>query len=283
MQQELEYNKILEETQALARAVYRITDQISDQEDLKFRIRKATNEIVESVVNLKNFFNLETFQANLKLKFLFLKTMLDLAKSSYLAHPVNFDILNSECANLNLAILNSIDKTQKLIPAVIPEREPVLVRKSNPDTVPETNFQMVNLDLEMPARLAGGPEKIKEISNPANLNENKEVGITKEVNEFFKEKTLEEKGSKFIKEANLPTFNREDLIKNAQFLNERQRKMLEIFSQSESKKLQLKNLAMIFPQLTDRTLRVDLRDLVERGYLKHEGFARGSFYTLLVS
>ncbi|RJQ14840.1 DeoR family transcriptional regulator [Candidatus Parcubacteria bacterium] len=61
-------------------------------------------------------------------------------------------------------------------------------------------------------------------------------------------------------------------------LSNRQRAILNLFSAGGQ--IQLKDISKHFPDITDRTLRFDLADLVSSGHLIQRGFGRGSFYEL---
>jgi hypothetical protein len=101
----------------------------------------------------------------------------------------------------------------------------------------------------------------------------------------------------WIKEINFVILNREynqllneikqsnrkkavDFLKNEKIeeLNQRQKEILAYVRDLD--KLQMKDLIKRFPKLTDRTLRRDLDQLSLRGYLKRNGYGRGTFYKL---
>jgi hypothetical protein len=61
-------------------------------------------------------------------------------------------------------------------------------------------------------------------------------------------------------------------------LNQRQEKIFEYIKKNNSVKI--KELSILFPQLTPRTIRNDLNDMVRRGILFRQGKGRGSFYEI---
>ncbi len=60
----------------------------------------------------------------------------------------------------------------------------------------------------------------------------------------------------------------------------RQEAILTIFN-TANQVIQLKDIMHQFPDFSDRTIRIDLYQLVRAGYLSQNGFGRGSFYTLI--
>ena len=65
-------------------------------------------------------------------------------------------------------------------------------------------------------------------------------------------------------------------------LNDRQAKIVQLFQKKKSDKLKLKDITGIFPGLTGRTIRNDLKDLCSKKIVcRSEGFGQASFYTLV--
>ena len=65
-------------------------------------------------------------------------------------------------------------------------------------------------------------------------------------------------------------------------LNDRQTKIVQFFQRKKSDKLKLKDITGIFPSLTDRTIRNDLKDLCSKKIVsRSDGFGQASFYTLI--
>ena len=65
-------------------------------------------------------------------------------------------------------------------------------------------------------------------------------------------------------------------------LNDRQTKIVQFFQRKKSDKLKLKDITGIFPSLTDRTIRNDLKDLCSKKIVsRSDGFGQASFYTLV--
>jgi len=62
-------------------------------------------------------------------------------------------------------------------------------------------------------------------------------------------------------------------------LNDRQVKIVQFFTKSKEPKIKLKDITQFFPNLTDRTIRNDLKDLCNRGMIRRsEGFGQASYY-----
>lgn len=61
-------------------------------------------------------------------------------------------------------------------------------------------------------------------------------------------------------------------------LNIRQQKIVDYFKKTTEDKIRLKNLATEFKDTPQRTLRQDLKDLCDNGFLARNGFGPGSFY-----
>ena len=65
-------------------------------------------------------------------------------------------------------------------------------------------------------------------------------------------------------------------------LNDRQAKIVQFFQKKKSDKLKLRDITGIFPGLTDRTIRNDLKDLCSKKIVsRSDGFGQASFYTLV--
>ncbi len=65
-------------------------------------------------------------------------------------------------------------------------------------------------------------------------------------------------------------------------LNDRQVKIVQFFNKSKESKIKLKDIAQFFPDLTDRTIRNDLRDLCDRKIIsRSEGFGQASYYFMV--
>lgn len=65
-------------------------------------------------------------------------------------------------------------------------------------------------------------------------------------------------------------------------LNDRQVKIVQFFNKSKEPKIKLKDIAQFFPNLTDRTIRNDLKDLCNRRMIgRSEGFGQASYYFLV--
>lgn len=64
-------------------------------------------------------------------------------------------------------------------------------------------------------------------------------------------------------------------------LNDRQKKIMQFFNKRKGENVRLKEIAQFFPDLTDRTVRNDLRDLCMRKMISRtEGHGQASFYRL---
>lgn len=75
-----------------------------------------------------------------------------------------------------------------------------------------------------------------------------------------------------------PKKEKEDLFAS---LNDRQAKIVNLFQKRKSDKLKLKDITGIFPGLTGRTIRNDLKDLcAKRIVSRSDGFGQASFYSL---
>lgn len=67
----------------------------------------------------------------------------------------------------------------------------------------------------------------------------------------------------------------------AEVLTDRQKKIFQFFSKRKGEKIRLKEIAQVFPDLTDRTVRNDLRDLCTKKYIvRSDGHGQASFYKL---
>jgi len=64
-------------------------------------------------------------------------------------------------------------------------------------------------------------------------------------------------------------------------LNDRQKKIMQFFNKRKGENVRLKEVAQFFPDLTDRTVRNDLRDLcMKKMVSRSEGHGQASFYRL---
>ena len=67
-------------------------------------------------------------------------------------------------------------------------------------------------------------------------------------------------------------------VKESERLNYRQKRILEYIKEKGSVKL--KDISVLFPKLSQRTVRKDLNIMVQRGVLSRQGVGRGSFYKI---
>ncbi|MEK7519635.1 MAG: hypothetical protein AAB581_00095 [Patescibacteria group bacterium] len=68
---------------------------------------------------------------------------------------------------------------------------------------------------------------------------------------------------------------------DAPALSERQQKIIQFFNKRKDEKIKLRDVVQFFPDLTDRTIRNDLRDLCVKKLVKRsEGHGQGSYYLL---
>lgn len=64
-------------------------------------------------------------------------------------------------------------------------------------------------------------------------------------------------------------------------ITERQKKIFQFFSKRKGEKIRLKEIAQVFPDLTDRTVRNDLRELcIKKLVMRSDGHGQASFYKL---
>lgn len=64
-------------------------------------------------------------------------------------------------------------------------------------------------------------------------------------------------------------------------ITERQKKIFQFFSKRKGEKVRLKEIAQVFPDLTDRTVRNDLRELcIKKLVVRSDGHGQASFYKL---
>ena len=69
---------------------------------------------------------------------------------------------------------------------------------------------------------------------------------------------------------------------SVEMLTDRQKKIFQFFSKRKGENIRLKEIAQVFPDLTDRTVRNDLRDLCAKKYImRSDGHGQASFYKMV--
>jgi len=106
-----------------------------------------------------------------------------------------------------------------------------------------------------------------------NIKDN-ESAIPKPVNAVKIEKEIHAK-------TNPPVVKNNATLTASSDLNVRQAKIIQIFKKQKTDKIQLKDIIRFFPDLTDRTIRNDLKSLCDKKIVSRIGnYGPSSFYTL---
>lgn len=107
-----DFSFVLKKTEKLASALYLITNLFSDNEPMKWTLRKKVSELMSFMVSYKDIrqSELPSFINTAKTKVLEIVSLLEVASLGGLVSNMNFSIIDQEFSNLILA-LNNTQKT----------------------------------------------------------------------------------------------------------------------------------------------------------------------------
>ena len=127
---------ICKKTEKLAIAIYMVTNLFSDNEPMKWTLRKKASDLMSFIVGYKDVLSLEQedFAYKVKTKILELVSLLLVSSQGGLMTEMNFSILKQEFLNLII----TIDSSRVTV------KEPIM------ETMSKTFFDVQKTDLSMP-------------------------------------------------------------------------------------------------------------------------------------
>lgn len=228
----------------LTYAAWRVADIAIENEFLKSKVKQTAAEIL---VDYPNVIGDRKKMEDLSSRIRSQRALLSLAQKTSSSRELNFTILKNEYHKIGTVVV------QLMPPAAPTEHQHHPLKREVP----------VSHNAAFDAKAANwkrGTEGAKEAA-PKKQQENT-AGGADEV--------------RSVERAEAPRAER------VEALTERQKKIFQFFNKRKGEKVRLKEIAQVFPDLTDRTVRNDLRDLCAKKYItRSDGHGQASFYKLM--
>lgn len=169
------------------------------------------------------------------------RALLSLAQKTSNSRELNFTILKNEYHKIGTVVV------QLMPPAVTTEQ--YHVSKKEAADVPSVIATHRPMNAEGGKETAPQKQQEKEVGNAGETQRTERVAVQR--------------------------------AERVEVLTDRQKKIFQFFSKRKGEKIRLKEIAQVFPDLTDRTVRNDLRDLCAKKYIvRSDGHGQASFYKL---
>ncbi len=182
-----------------------------------------------------------------------------LIKKPGLIAPINFLYLKSHYFKLKLQIESEIIKEKSEILKKSEKQE--LLKTS--DLTSKEAIKAINANISF--------DLATELEEPLDIN-------TEEFQEKESDYQLLNQNQDNTEDLNNETSNNSDFETVPLYVKNRQKAIFDLFVKNPDKNLQLKDIKHLFPELSERTLRLDLKTLADNGKIRQDGFGRGSKY-----
>jgi hypothetical protein len=238
------WKKILE----LTHAVWKVSDMSLEDQVLKNKIKDISNNIL---VSYTNHISKEENGEEREIIFFIdsLIALLSLAQKISSLREINFLILKNEYKKIKFALLARLESKQL--------------------------NQRINLEAEeiKKEKTIDSSERIFESDNAGKNITEKNPREDKAGVQNKKVKTAESKPKAKQKKEVSGYVNKN--------LNQREGMLLNFFKVRKEQQIRLKDVKKLFPKVTDRTIRNDLKDLCNKGFIERsQSKGQGSFYYL---
>ncbi|HJN62825.1 MAG TPA: DeoR family transcriptional regulator [Candidatus Paceibacterota bacterium] len=246
---------IYQKSQKISCAIYLVTNHLSSQEPLKWRIRKSSLDLVKDIFSLrKNFSKNVLVFDDLKYRINELSSFLDLLCNTGFISNMNYQVLNGEIVNLSQFLSQNYDLTN-----------------SSSDTIDNDFFEVSELGDGREASKYGGLEELPGYSSVEESN----------ISHFVKGhgKGRISKGHVSFRNTSLRT-GQKDNLKGQEVTAGSKRKQEIIRIIKDKKKVMIKDITSLIGDYSEKTVQRDLVALVKAGVLKKEGERRWSKYML---
>ncbi|MBI5913319.1 DeoR family transcriptional regulator [Candidatus Azambacteria bacterium] len=229
----------------LTYAAWRVADIAIENEFLKSKVKQTAAEILVEYPNaLGNRMKMEELSSRIRSQ----RALLSLAQKTSNSRELNFTILKNEYHKIGTVVT-------QLMPPVATEQHHYGVPKKGAPVLSES---------------AGWRRSYKTQSSEA-------IGRVAAESQKQQEKVVDNMVE--VRSAERPETHRAE---RSEVLTERQKKIFQFFSKRKGEKIRLKEIAQVFPDLTDRTVRNDLRDLCTKKLIvRSDGHGQASFYKLV--
>ena len=245
-----QWHKLLE----LTYAAWRVADSAIGNEFLKNKVKQTAAEILVEYPNaLGDRKKMEELFSRIRSQ----RALLSLAQKTSNSRELNFTILKNEYHKIGTVV------TQLMPPASSAEQHHHAPKKETPVlSEAERSYKMQSSEAE--GRVAASISRDTLIP-------------TLDVKVSHRQAHTES-----VKEAELRKQQEKEAGNTGGALTERQKKIFQFFSKRKGEKIRLKEIAQVFPDLTDRTVRNDLRDLcTKKCIMRSDGHGQASFYKLV--
>ncbi|KKU59574.1 MAG: hypothetical protein UX81_C0008G0024 [Parcubacteria group bacterium GW2011_GWA2_47_12] len=252
---------LVKKVENFVRAIYLITNFLSDSEPLKWRLRTTATELIDK---LMSFIRSEVNQTNTRLyKVNFLGclselvSLLNVGEEGGVVSEANAELLKREIQSF-FPIFN-----EKIF----------VMRKDDIENLPIVNNKSAPFR-HKPARGRPRLQRHLSVMNNKNISVSPIHGFGKEINVLYKDKGHNKIGTK-----HKISSVRKDLYIRSERRRERQKTITDILK--DKKKLTIRELLSFIKNCGEKTLQRDLYELSDKGVLKKEGEKRWSAYSFV--
>ncbi len=241
-----QWHKLLE----LTYAAWRVADIAIENEFLKSKVKQTAAEIL---VEYPNALGDRKKMEDLLSRILSQRALLSLAQKTSDSRELNFTILKNEYHKIGTLVVQTMPPSEHHYG--VPKKEESVLRDAvNP--TPDTRTTNGHIDRENVKEEVSQKQQENEVAKPVARS-----------NERVRDERV---GSVEVQRTERP-----------EALTEREKKIYQFFSKRKGEKIRLKEIAQVFPDLTDRTVRNDLRALcIKKLVVRSDGHGQASFYKL---
>ncbi len=261
---DFEENKKWQKALGLTDAVWRVSDISLKNESLKNKIKDIASDFL---ISYTSYISIESEVENFELEKKMLRqidsllALLSLAQNLSRLREINFIILKNEYKKIKLSLLSKIEM-RKFSKKIIPEKtDDDVINKKKEETVEDANKERLSLD-----KFSNKKDRDKDVSIKRENEKKEKLEINKEIN----------------KEKIVTGFGKRDNTEKPKRVIERQEAIIDFFKKSPDQKIKLRDIKVVLKDVTDRTIRNDLKDLCSSGLIaRSKGRGQGSYYYLV--
>lgn len=253
-----QWHKLLE----LTYAAWRVADIAIENEFLKGKVKQTAAEILVDYPNaIGDRKKMEDLLSRIRSQ----RALLSLAQKTSNSRELNFTILKNEYHKISIVVV-------QLMPSEAPTEHQYRLSKN--ESADSSNMTAAT---RRHAGMEGAKGSPVAFDAEASQKHERTASDVREVHraERVRGEHVESVG---VRSAERVEVQRAERV---EALTDRQKKIFQFFSKRKGDKIRLKEIAQVFPDLTDRTVRNDLRDLCTKKYIvRSDGHGQASFYKL---
>jgi hypothetical protein len=242
---------VYKKTEKLTTALYMVTNFFSDNEPMKWALRKKISDLLSFAVTYKDTpaSQRSDFSHSVKSRILEIVSLLEVSSRSGLVSPMNFSILKQEFVNLIETLAhNETVHTDTQYQSL--SSNFFQIAKENTESVTPTHTTNKQIESTPVGQMATYPMSDIQYTQPKNVFNNvSDNTVSAEVHDVFKKN------------------NRQTIILNLI---------------KKKKEVTIKDIAQIIRDCSEKTIQRELVSLISANVLKKEGVRRWSKYSLVI-